>query len=189
MIGIYKVVNPNGRVYVGQSMDVDRRWEDYKRVQGKGQPRLHRSIKKHGVVNHIFELIEECRDIELNVRERYWQDFFNVTGKKGLNCRLTGSNDRVGFLSEETKAKISKTHTGMKHSEETKQKISNINLGKKLSSETCRKMSIAKKGIVFTEEHLKNLRKPRRTLICPHCKREGGAAQMQQWHFDKCKNK
>ena len=33
-------------------------------------------------------------------------------------------------------------------------------------------MSESKKGIIFTQQHLDNLRKPRRKLTCPHCKKE-----------------
>ena len=28
--GIYKITNPNGKVYIGQSIDIDKRWNKYK---------------------------------------------------------------------------------------------------------------------------------------------------------------
>lgn len=189
MIGIYKIVNPKGRVYIGQSVNIEKRWEDYARTLAKGQTRLCRSIKRYGLLQHILEVVEECSEEDLNIRERYWQDHFQVISRKGMNCRLTGSNDKTGYLSEETKQKISKAHRGKIVSQETRQRISEVNRGKKLSEETCRRMSIAKKGVVFTDQHLANLKKPRKRIICPHCKKEGGAAQMKQWHFDRCKNK
>jgi hypothetical protein len=35
--------------------------------------------------------------------------------------------------------------------------------------------------------HLRGI--PRPTSTCPHCNKVGGATQMVQWHFDKCKKK
>ena len=189
MVGIYKIESPKGRIYIGQSLDVEKRWRDYEKALGAiRQPRLYRSIRKYGVSNHQFTIIEECKLEQLNEKERYWQDFFDATGKQGLNCRLTGSGDKSGILSEETRAKMSKAQKGKIVAQEIKERISDKLKGRKLSKETCSKMSKSKKGIIFTQQHLDNLKKPRRKLTCPHCKKEGGAAQMQQWHFDKCKH-
>ncbi len=32
MIGIYKITNPEGKIYIGQSIDIDRRFKEYKRL-------------------------------------------------------------------------------------------------------------------------------------------------------------
>jgi group I intron endonuclease len=190
MAGIYKIVSPKGKVYIGQSIDVNKRWKEYEKMQGViRQPRLYRSIRKYGLATHQFILVEECEICELNNRERYWQDFFDATGKGGLNCRLTGTEDKSGTLSEGTRRKMSATRKGRAVSESNKKRISDTLTGRTLSEETRNKMSKSKKGIQFSEQHLANLRKPRKKLTCPHCKKEGGAAQMQQWHFDKCKYK
>ena len=29
MIGIYKITSPSGKVYIGQSIDIERRWKKY----------------------------------------------------------------------------------------------------------------------------------------------------------------
>lgn len=43
----------------------------------------------------------------LNERERYWQDHYNVLCQhKGMNCRVTGTNDKSAIISDETKAKM-----------------------------------------------------------------------------------
>jgi hypothetical protein len=31
MIGIYKIINPNGRIYIGQSTNIEVRWSKYKK--------------------------------------------------------------------------------------------------------------------------------------------------------------
>ena len=133
MIGIYKITSPKGKVYIGQSVNIPKRFIDYKKSLKKAQIRLYNSIKKHGYENHIFEVVEECNTEVLNERERYWQDFYNVLSEGGLNCRLTKSNDKSGKLSEETIKKLKNKNfdylkgnsfrKGINHSEEIKNKI------------------------------------------------------------------
>ena len=104
--GIYKIVNPNGKVYIGQSIDLYRRIKSYfGSNSAKNQVILKNSFNKYGVENHNFYIIEECSVESLNERERYWQDFYidNI-----LNCKLTASKDKSGYCSQETKNNISK---------------------------------------------------------------------------------
>lgn len=164
MIGIYRITNPKGKVYVGQSIHVELRWQNYKNLNCKWQHRLFNSLKKYGTENHTFEIIEECLEGELNTRERYWQDYYDVL-EKGLNCRLTRTEDKSGRQSEETKKRQSEAKKGKPNwkrgkrvkplSEETKRKISEANRGKKMppcSEETRKKMSQAQKGKVRSRE-------------------------------------
>jgi len=72
---------------------------------------------------------------ELNDKERYYQDLYNVLSKDGLNCKLTKSLDRSGVVSDATKLKMSR-----KPSEITKEKLRQHNLGKKHSKQTLEKM-------------------------------------------------
>lgn len=106
MIGIYKITNPNSKIYIGQSKNIYNRFNQYKSLsQSKLQKKLHYSFKKYGIENHTFEIIEECSVNELNIRERYWQDFYNVLND-GLNCVLTDTNESVKVYSRETIDKI-----------------------------------------------------------------------------------
>lgn len=90
MIGIYKIISPNNRVYIGQTRDFDKRLINYKYINSiVKQKRLCESFKKYGAENHKIEFIEECLFEELNIFERKWQDYYDVTSKKGLNCILT----------------------------------------------------------------------------------------------------
>ena len=91
MIGIYKITNPKGRIYIGQSTNIEKRFKQYKSLKCKNQTRLFKSFMIHGVDSHIFETIEECSISELNNRERFWQDKFNCISSIGLNCNLTNS--------------------------------------------------------------------------------------------------
>lgn len=143
MKGIYKITNSLGKIYIGQSVDLIKRQFDYKNHRNcKSQTKLSNSIKKYGWDSHKYEIIEECSDIStLNDKERYWQDFYNVIGNMGLNCRLTKSTDKSGKLSEETKNKIRDYNIGRVNSEETREKISVSKIGKTHTPEHKKKVS------------------------------------------------
>jgi hypothetical protein len=112
--GIYKITNPNGKIYIGQSRNLGKRIISYKYNRKLiSQPKIFNSIKKYGLENHFFEIIEECSFELLNERERYWQDFYNCI-KKGLNCLYTKTNDKPLVFSKEMRQKMSKSQIGKK---------------------------------------------------------------------------
>ncbi len=113
IVGIYKITSPNNRIYVGQSRNIFKRWKSYSNLKINKHPRLHNSFIKYGVENHIFEVIEECLFEELNIRERYWQDFYDVTGEKGLNCTLIETNTLPRVISNETRKKLREGKLGI----------------------------------------------------------------------------
>ena len=134
-IGIYKISSPSKRIYIGQSSNIKKRFESYKTLlKSKNLIKLYRSFLKYGINNHVFEIIEECSIELLNERERYWQDFYNVLGKQGLNCRLTSSKDKFGKLSEGTKKKIGIGNKGKIMSDAAKQQISITKKSKPISN-------------------------------------------------------
>jgi group I intron endonuclease len=152
--GIYKITSPSGRIYIGQSVDIDKRFLDYKKLRCKKQYIIYNSIIKYGFESHKFEIICLCKLNELNDIERYYQDLYNVMSVNGMNLRLTTATDRVGVLSKEIKEKISKTKKGNCYlSDDAKIHLSKINKGKVFSQETKNKISIKKKGITFSEDH------------------------------------
>jgi len=155
MVGIYKITSPSNRVYIGQSIDIDRRFDEYLKLKNcKDQTRLYNSFLKYGVNIHNFEILTLCYEEQLNEFERDFQDAYDVIGINGLNCRLTKVEDRSGKLSEETKYKIKLSSIGKKQSEETKLKLSLIrgkgenhsNYGRKHSLEAKKKISKALSG-------------------------------------------
>jgi group I intron endonuclease len=166
MIGIYKITSPSGRVYIGQSVYIEKRFTEYRSLRNcRDQVILYKSLTKYGSDRHLFEAIEECEENLLNTRERYWQDLYDVLGPKGLNCKLARTEDKSGKLSEATKQKISqtskKTYTDERkvatsqilkqRSREVLDQIARANTGKKRTQETKDKMSISGK-LSKTEE-------------------------------------
>ena len=106
MIGIYKIISPSDRIYIGQSIDCNRRFKDYFNYgKFKKQTRLYNSFNKYGVENHLFKIIEECSIEQLNERERYWQEYYNVLSRKGLNCMYVKTSNKKRVVSDETKNK------------------------------------------------------------------------------------
>jgi group I intron endonuclease len=103
-IGIYKITSPTNRIYIGQTIDFSKRKSHYKNLKRNHQIRLYNSISKYGWDSHSIELIEKCTIENLNERERYWQEFYNVLGIKGLNCMLTKTCSKSGKHSKEVKA-------------------------------------------------------------------------------------
>lgn len=164
MIGIYKITSPTGRVYIGQSTDINRRWSQYKHEYknlDSNTSKLFNSFKKYGFKTHKFEVKEKCSINELNNKERYWQEFYNAI-EEGLNCKFVETDEKSGYLSEELKKKISRANKGkpssMKgrtHTEETKRKMSETQKNiphplfgffGKHTEETKKKISDSKKG-------------------------------------------
>jgi group I intron endonuclease len=107
--GIYKITSPTKRIYIGQSINISRRFNQYKRIDNSTKKivRLYNSLNKYGPDKHSFEILEFCERLDLNIKERYWQDFYDSVGINGLNCTLTNTSDSPKILSEETKQKIS----------------------------------------------------------------------------------
>ena len=72
MIGIYKITSPTGKIYIGQSNNIENRKKFYKRLDCINQIKLYNSLLKYSWKQHIFEVIEECTLEQLNEREIYW---------------------------------------------------------------------------------------------------------------------
>lgn len=113
IIGIYKITSPSGKVYIGQSINIERRFIEYKLlISCQTQIKIYRSLKKYSPENHIFEILEGCNLEQLNEREIYYkkQIIEQLGWKMALFCELYDMGG--GPRSEETKRKISNTSKG-----------------------------------------------------------------------------
>jgi group I intron endonuclease len=160
MIGIYKITNPKGKVYIGQSVNIKIREAAYKQMHCKKQIRIYNSIKKYGWKQHKHEIIEECTVDQLNERETYWKKhYLNILGWENvLFCDLydkgggpkneeirkkigasnrkpkpEGFGEKMRFpASERTKLMVSMANKGRKYTDEHKQKLIDNRIGKGL---------------------------------------------------------
>lgn len=104
--GIYKYTNKiNGKVYIGQSLNIEKRYEQHlyfanniNKLLAKGQKpiAIDEAINKYGIDNFSFEIIEripaEKTDI-LDDREIYWIDYYN-SYEDGYNNTIGGKSVR-----------------------------------------------------------------------------------------------
>lgn len=96
--GIYKITNPCGKIYIGQSKDIESRISRYKKLQCcKKQHLLYRSFLKYGIENHSFEILEkgEYTKEELNSLEKEYivkYNSFRKTNKLGMNLKTGGDS-------------------------------------------------------------------------------------------------
>ena len=89
--GIYKITRlKTGEIYIGKSTDIKKRWTEHcKTTYGVGtiaHSVLHTTIKKDGIENFTFELLEEVPKDKLTEREKYWITFYD-SKNYGLNER------------------------------------------------------------------------------------------------------
>jgi group I intron endonuclease len=132
-IGIYKITSPTGRTYIGQTIDINRRFSVYRRGVAHGQPKLSHSFVKHGVSNHLFEVICECQREQLDELERHYIKFYSSV-ETGLNAAYGGVSNQV--FTDEARRKISEKRKGKKHSPETLAKMSQKSKGRKFGPMT-----------------------------------------------------
>jgi group I intron endonuclease len=100
MIGIYKIINPKDKVYIGKSKNIEKRFKYYKRLDCKSQIKIYNSLAKYGPENHTFKIIEECSISQLDEKEIYWINLFNSI-KYGLNLTEGGDGGKRSKESEE----------------------------------------------------------------------------------------
>jgi group I intron endonuclease len=161
VIGIYKITNPNGKIYVGQSINIEKRLKQHRFGHDGKKTRIYNSIKKYGWGSHTTEILEECEIKLLNEKERYWQEYFN-SFEQGLNAMLTETTTKRREFGEEFKQNLKSSkkvysEDGLKSLKEKLSGINNPFYGKTHSKETLEKIIQANKGKVVSEETKKKM--------------------------------
>jgi len=98
MTGIYCYYNTvNGKRYIGQAQDLDRRKKDhYVRAfndfpsNSEYNSVIHQAFRKYGYDKFEYFVLEECSVSELNDREVYWIKYYD-SYCNGYNCNSGGS--------------------------------------------------------------------------------------------------
>ena len=150
---IYKIMSPSGKIYVGMTIDLEKRKSKYKNLKCKGQPKIYNSLNKYSWDAHVFEVIETM-DYDKKIlieREIYWIKFYD-SYNIGLNCTKGGEGNNCIIISEETRKKLSIANTGKKHSDTTKEKIRIANTGKQHSQQTKDILAFKHKGKTHSQK-------------------------------------
>lgn len=138
--GIYQIVSPSGKRYIGSAVSVVRRWRDHSRMLREGKHHckaLQRASNKYGHDAFSFELVERCAVPDLIAREQHHIDqhpigLYNSSRTAGSTLGVKKSAEEIAnmrarnigkVIPPEVRAKISKTSRGHKKSEETKARM------------------------------------------------------------------
>jgi len=159
------------------------------------------AIEKYGIENFKREILsyhnssKEAYIVEAKIVTKEF-----VNRKDTYNMRSGGEGLPAGIeCSNETREKMSCSHTGMTHSIETRKKIGRAHKGKKLSEHTKHllrekrlKQPPPRLGAIISKEQRRKQSKAMKGFkhsirTCPHCGRVGGGPNMTRYHFDNCK--
>lgn len=204
--GIYKIENlVNGKTYVGQSIDIHKRWREHKsvafgnRVEKNVYP-IYKALRKYGIDSFNFEILEECKKENLLKREIYYYD--NLDSCYNVIKPMTGTFYAKNH-SEETKAKIKKNNARYWSGKKLPQyMIENIICGNKtkrksvrmLDKKTGKELMIfesIKDALLYVDKNTKYTRDITRCCDKPYYRRRGSkkiwasSAYGYRWEYNK----
>ena len=175
--GIYLIRNTvNGKVYVGQSSYINRRWREHKKAMRLGyKSYLHDSMRKHGLEAFEMVVLEECGFDMLDDREAYWMAFYHCHDEaKGYNYRPAGQLKQ--HVTPEARARISARLRGRKMSPERIEQMRQASLGRKCTEQAKQKISRFHSGIALPSEERQQIvaslnlppppKKERKRVLC-----------------------
>lgn len=169
--GVYTITNlENSKVYVGFTVDLDKRWDGHKQSLRRGDHcniHLQRAWNKYGEGSFEFDILEYLDSLEeLPLAEQFWCKIYQLEGRELYNIATPGKAGMLGRKhTEESKRKMSEILIGnqrsldYKHSEETRRRMSEAlkgnqhTLGHSLSKEHRRKIGDAFRGKSLSKEH------------------------------------
>jgi len=180
-VGIYSITNlKNDKVYIGSTKNFERRYyyhlNDLKNNK-HFNIHLQRAYNIDGEKFFIYNLVEECEDVELIKKEEYYIEKFNSCDEKfGYNINSKADrppswfgkkhsdetkekmsiSQKDKFISDYVKQRASETHKGKKISDENKLFLKNLNSGEKnpMYGKTPYEIWIKKYGEKIADEKL-----------------------------------
>lgn len=94
--GVYKITNLiNNHCYIGQSIYIEQRWRRHKSNINNANGEeynypLYRAIRKYGISNFSFEILEECLSSQLNEREQFYISYYKPEYNQTIEGQITG---------------------------------------------------------------------------------------------------
>lgn len=165
IVGIYKITCvPNGKIYIGSSVDVHRRWGLHRTHLNTGKHNnkyLLRSFQKYGKDSFMWEIIEECTQDVLWEKEQYYLDTLQPFNEKGYNSARVVKAPMTGkkhTLEDRQKMSHVQKARNYKHTEEWKAANSLRHKGKKRSAEWRANLQSKIKGKPKSKEHKAKVR-------------------------------
>lgn len=118
MIGIYKITNKeNNLCYIGQSKNLEKRLHSH--MCSYEDSEIDKAIRENPF-NFTYEIIENCKEEELNDREIYWIEYYNsyyhgYNETKGGTWKYNPQKDSIRLLSDEDIILIRKCYLDHEH--------------------------------------------------------------------------
>jgi len=157
---VYVHIAPNNKMYFGiTKLNVKLRWGS----QGQGynsQQLFWRAIQKYGWSNfkHIILLENLSEEVACECEIALISKFQTNNPEYGYNIYIGGNLGNTNIkLSDEQKQRLREANLGKHHSDETKRKMSISHTGYKQTPEHIENVRKAKIGRKLSEEHKKNL--------------------------------
>ena len=149
--GIYYIKNlVNSKIYIGQTYNLTKRLSIHKCKLKEGKHEnsyLQRSVKKYGITNFEFKILEYVEINKLDEREIYWINYYESTSRsKGYNIEGGGRKNKE--ISDEMRLmKLGDKNPmyGKHHSKKVINKMINSSRGKnnKLNAQEVEEIKIA----------------------------------------------
>lgn len=159
-MGIYKIRNLlNGKIYIGQSISIKRRFANHKANLNKNYNySLYNAFRKYGIENFEFIIVEQVHDIaKLDEREQFWINHYKSNDRNfGYNLRLHCTSNKGFKHTKETINKRILANTGKKRSLEFRKATSERMKGNILSIDTRNKIAKTLTGKKQSENQIKN---------------------------------
>jgi len=124
--GIYKWTSPSGKSYIGQAINLKKRWREFRRPSNiyytsKGSAIDNARAKYPNYDNQWqYEILEYCKEEELDKKETYYIDYYD-TFHKGYNATRGGDGTKGRKMEDWQKELCSKVakerwQEGLNHS-------------------------------------------------------------------------
>lgn len=104
--GIYCITNTvNGKRYIGQSVDIARRWQQHVRTAetGKGMSVVHKAMREYGLQNFKFDVVLFCPRHDMTYWERYyilnWNTLCWGPNPQGYNVEIPDQSNTKYYAS------------------------------------------------------------------------------------------
>lgn len=165
MIGIYKIQDCSGKLYIGSSVQIEKRLMQHKyalRRNSHKNPILQASFNKYGETYFTFDIVEETLLADLYVTEQKHLDtLFNTFPIDMIYnvCRLVDTPPMISkkYHSEESKRKMSTSAKNRKSTSRVNSSVQHALVGRKQTEEHIKNRSLANTGKTRTEETKKKM--------------------------------
>lgn len=154
--GIYAIVSPSGKVYIGSSRRLKfrkaRHFSDLRNGRHENSALQRAWVKYDGQLT--FQVVEYCSENILIEREQHWMDKAHTIWEGSYNQRSIAG--KIGSLDESTKEKLRVAMTGLFHSEETKNKMRKPKTPEHAAAISAGKKGKARKGYSVDQRNQKS---------------------------------